>query len=343
MNRPVLKFSFALVLVLGLTSAFGADDPPSTRQDLTEKFNLAYTNHDFIEAIRWGLKLEESRPNQPLQQYNLACVYALVGNDRTAFVWLRRSIDNRFRWPATIENDSDLSSLRENPLWAKILAAVRANAKAYDNFVRKAFSLSPPLVALPSDYDPERPAPLIIALHGYGGRPNGYPAQWRPAAEKIGAILATPHGLQRLGEGYFWGGIEEAEIIVKLTIEYVRQTHAFDEESVVLTGFSQGGFMAMAIGARNPDLFAGIIPMAGGYRPEIDAPPPVSPESPRYFFMVGSRDEAKEQCRKAFEAFDAAGYTAKLRIYPGVGHTFPRLTNRELGKALKFVLNRGGK
>ena len=46
----------------------------------------------------------------------------------------------------------------------------------------------------------------------------------------------------------------------------------------------------------------------------------------------------KPQCRKAAEDFEVAGYTVKLRIYPGVGHTFPRFTNRELGKALKFVL-----
>lgn len=338
MNRRVLNLSFAIVLGLGLTSAFGADDPPSTRRDLAENFNLAYTNHDFPEAIRWGLKLEEGRPGRPIHQYNLACVYNLMGNEQAAIAWLHRSAGNGFRQTATIENDPDLRTLWEDPSWPKIVATVRTNAEIYDHSVQRAFSQSPPSITLPPDHDPNRPAPLIIALHGYGGRPGGYPALWRPAAEKIGAILATPHGLQRLGEGYFWGGLEEAETIVKLTIEYVRKSHNIDDTRIVLTGFSQGGFMAMAIGARNPDVFAGVIPMAGGYNPAIDAPPPVPPKSPRYFFMVGSQDEAKPQCRRAMEDFEAAGYPAKLRVYPGVGHTFPRFTNRELGKALKFVL-----
>ena len=94
----------------------------------------------------------------------------------------------------------------------------------------------------------------------------------------------------------------------------------------------------MAIGLRHPEIFAGVIPMAGGYIPAIDGPPPAQPGAPRYFFMVGSQDKAKPHCRKAAEDFEEAGYTVDLRVYPGVGHTFPRFTDRELGKALKFVL-----
>jgi len=36
--------------------------------------------------------------------------------------------------------------------------------------------------------------------------------------------------------------------------------------------------------------------------------------------------------------YEAAHYAVKLRVLPGTGHAFPRNTNRELGKALRFVL-----
>ena len=55
--------------------------------------------------------------------------------------------------------------------------------------------------------------------------------------------------------------------------------------------------------------------------------------------MVGSNDEAKAQCKEAAQDFESAGFEVDLRIYPGVGHTFPKFTNRELAKALRFVLN----
>ena len=337
MNRTFQLLFLAIILALGFTPVFGADDPPPTRRQLVEKFNRTYNSGHFVEAIRWGLELETLQPGQPIHQYNLACVYALVGNETTAIAWLRRTAGNGFRQTTTIENDPDLKTLWDDPLWPEIVAAVRTNAETYDQFVQQAFSRSPPAITLPPDHDPEMAAPLIIALHGYGGTPGGYPALWRPAAGKIGAILATPQGLQRFGGGYFWGDIEEAETLVELTIEYAKRSHLIDDRRIVLTGFSQGGFMAMAIGARHPGVFAGVIPMAGGYIPAIDTPTSAPHGKPRFFFMVGSQDEAKPQCRKAAEDFEVAGYTVKLRIYPGVGHTFPRFTNRELGKALKFV------
>lgn len=338
MHRTPYGFLLAIVLALGLTPAFGAEDPPDARRQLLENFNRAYDGGDFVEAIRWSLELETLQPKRPRHQYNLACVYALTGNDQTAVAWLRRSAGNGFRRVATIEADPDLEALRGHPQWPEILAAVRTNAQSYEHKVEQGFKRAPPDIVLPPHHDPGTAAPLIIALHGYGGAPGGYPALWRPAAGKSGAILVTPRGLQRLSEGYSWGDLEEAETLVRLTIEYVKRSHLVDERRIVLTGFSQGGFMAMALGVRHPKLFAGVIPMAGPYVPKIDAPAPVPSEAPRYFFMVGSRDEMKAQCRKAAKAFEAAGYTVDLRVYPGVGHTFPRFTDRELGKALDFVL-----
>ncbi len=338
MNRRFRLLLFAVILALGLTPAFGTKDALDTRRQLAENFNQAYTSGDYVEAIRWGLALEESQTGQPRHQYNLACVYALAGNDQTAIAWLRRSAKNGFRRVTTIEKDPDLKNLWEHPQWAEILAEVRTNATSYGKTVRQEFSRSPPEISLPPDHDPETPAPLIVALHGYGGRPGGYPALWGPSARKIGAILATPHGLQPLGEGFFWGSLEEAETLVELTIEYVRKSHRIDNSRIVLTGFSQGGSMAMAIGVRHPEVFAGVIPMAGGYIPAIDNPAPALPGAPRFFFMVGSQDRGKPHCLKAAEDFETAGYTVDLRVYPGVGHTFPRFPDRELGKALKFVL-----
>ena len=97
----------------------------------------------------------------------------------------------------------------------------------------------------------------------------------------------------------------------------------------------------MALGIRHPDLFVGVIPMAGGYIPEIDAPPEATGDGDsRYFFMVGELDDAADQVRVAADAFEAAGYEVKLRVYPNAGHTFPRDKTRELTKALRFALGR---
>lgn len=339
MNRPRFdRLLVALFLTL-LASIVNAADSPADRRQLLEEFNRAYATGEVVEAIKWGLKLEENRPNQPIQQYNLACVYAMAGNERTALGWLQRSATNGFRQLSTLESDTDLESLRQHPHWSVIFGLVQENAETYKAIIQQAFNRSPPDIYVPTQHDPKIPVPLIIALHGYGGRSDGYPTFWRATASKFGAILATPRGMQRVDRGYFWGDLGEAEAIVQLTIELVKRSHLIDEDRVVLTGFSQGGSMAMRLAVQHPKVFAGVIPMAGGYVADRDAPPPHHLDAPRYFFMVGSQDKGKKQSRQAAEDFESAGYTVGLRIYPGVGHTFPRFTDRELAKALKFVLD----
>jgi len=62
--------------------------------------------------------------------------------------------------------------------------------------------------------------------------------------------------------------------------------------------------------AGNPEVFIGVISMAGGCIPEIDAPAP------------------------------AAGYEVDLQVVSGTGFTFHRRTSTELRKALRFVLGK---
>jgi len=97
--------------------------------------------------------------------------------------------------------------------------------------------------------------------------------------------------------------------------------------------------MAMALGTRHPDLFAGVIPVAGGYIPEIDAPSKAEAGNPRFYFMVGLLDRAARQVRLAASDYRAAGYEVDLRMFPDTGHEFPRNTRAELLRALRFVLD----
>ena len=96
--------------------------------------------------------------------------------------------------------------------------------------------------------------------------------------------------------------------------------------------------MAMALGSRHPHLFRGVIPMAGGYIPEIDARSAADEGDPRFYFLVGSRDRVVDQVRSAASDFEAAGYEVDLRVLSGTGHSFPRRPSTELSRALRFVL-----
>ncbi len=205
------------------------------------------------------------------------------------------------------------------------------------------FKKNPPLIITPPRHKKTKPAPVIISMHGYGGRAEGYPVYWRKVARQVDAVLVIPRAVRPLpndGPGASWNNPDEADRLVDLTLKYAAEKIAIDEDRIILSGFSQGAFMAQTIGLRHPQKFLGIIPMAGGYVPNIDAPQKAKGKRiPRFYFMVGEEDRNADQVKLAAKDFKAAGYPTKLRIYPDVAHRYPKDNDKELRKALKFILD----
>jgi predicted esterase len=330
-SRSVAIFSTLLVTV-----ALSAREPVNV-QAARRAFDDAYRHEDFQRAVEIGLDLVEMVPGS-VEQYNLACVFALAGKPGPALHWLERAAQSGFRHLSHLESDPDLDSVRDLSGYAQVVDLVAKNLLRHRRLaIRKAAS-NPPLIVAPNAEGIDGPRPLIIVLHGFGDRAAHYTDLWGPVAGEIGAILAVPHGTKVVGEGRGWGDVEEADAVVQLTLEYVRRRFDVDPDRVVLTGFSQGGAMATAVGLRHPNLFVGVIPMAGGYLPDVDAPDPAAGNGPRYYFMVGSRDRVADEVRRAATDFDAAGFEVNLRVVGETGHTFPRRTRSELRRALRFVL-----
>jgi predicted esterase len=329
-------------LVVTLTSlatlAVAAQEPVNV-QATRQEFRDAYRKEAWGRAVDLGFELEELVPNSSREQYNLACVLALNGEVKVALDWLGKAAANGFCRISLLDADSDLDATRDLPGYEVVRNMVADNRQHRREKVYRVAASTPPLTVLPEHSAGEKPRPLIIALHGFGDTAANYPQLWGPVAEDFGAILVVPNGPRTVGNGRGWGNVDEAEAVVEAALDYAKERFDVDWDRVVLTGFSQGGFMAMALGTRHPDLFVGVIPMAGGYIPEIDAPAPADDGDPRYYFMVGSRDRAADEVRLAASDFEAAGYDVDLRVLSGVGHTFPRRTTTELRKALRFVLD----
>ena len=336
---PLPSVCIALVTALPLF----AQVPPEDAQETLQDFNQAYKAKEWDRAIEIGLTLNSLVPRNSTHQYNLACVYSLSGDADTSMKWLGKAAENGFAQVALFEADPDLAAVRDHPEYESALDLVKENHERELTRLRKKFGQRRPLVYPPPDHDAERPAPLIIALHGYGGLAKNVAAQWRTVAAQAGAILVAPDAVRRVrgANGFDWRNVDEADFLLDLTLEFVRERYKIDAERIVLTGFSQGAYIAYAVGARHPQKFIGVIPMAGGYISSLDAPPQAAGERrPRFYFMVGEKDRAVVPCREAAKAFAAAGYDVKLRVYPDVGHRFPKDRDRELREALAYVLDR---
>jgi adenylate cyclase len=73
------------------------------------------------KAIAWAEAALESRENEPHFLYNTGCTYAQLGDHGRALDLLERAVDLGWGHRAWIEHDSDLTSLRDDPRFMKLL------------------------------------------------------------------------------------------------------------------------------------------------------------------------------------------------------------------------------
>jgi poly(3-hydroxybutyrate) depolymerase len=123
---------------------------------------------------------------------------------------------------------------------------------------------------VPRSYDPEQPAPLMVALHGLGRTYDwlmGYDGLLE-AAEAGGYIVVTPLGYTRRGwygsrttgvDGRTLGDeAEHSEQDVMQVLGIVRAAYNVDPDRIYLWGHSMGGAGTYHLGARHPQLWAGL-------------------------------------------------------------------------------------
>jgi polyhydroxybutyrate depolymerase len=102
----------------------------------------------------------------------------------------------------------------------------------------------------PKTYNPNRPMPLVIALHGYGGQGKDLAANtgFSELAEQKGFIIAYPDGIERrwdvVSNPLF--GVDDVSFIAAL-IDHLTQIRAIDRRRIYATGVSNGGFLVQRL------------------------------------------------------------------------------------------------
>lgn len=133
----------------------------------------------------------------------------------------------------------------------------------------------PTFVTLPAGYSPDKPAPLLIDLHGYMSTSLAHQrfAMMDSAAQKRGVIYAAPDGL-RDSQGYqFWNAskvccnfnnnpVDDAAFIQSL-IDEISSKAAVDPKRIFVFGHSNGHFMTYRFACTYPQTVAAIAGLAG--------------------------------------------------------------------------------
>jgi predicted peptidase len=151
---------------------------------------------------------------------------------------------------------------------------------------------------VPQSYDPVAGAPLVVALHGFGGNQDYFftAVKSLPALlEKHGFIFVAPMGLAVDGwygaplsipgnaprssgappprqvrtpeEETRYRALSEADVMNVLAL--VRKEYTVDPNRIYLMGHSMGGFGTWWLGQKYADTWAAIAPMSG-VLPDVD-------------------------------------------------------------------------
>lgn len=183
-------------------------------------------------------------------------------------------------------------------------------------------------------------APLVVAIHGMGDRPDRWVDDWSHFPARV--QIALPRAFEAHGDGFSWfaldRGMTDEQLGAAVGAAEARLWKGVLKlagvRRVIVTGFSQGGILSYAMASRHADIVSRAFPVSGS------CPGPLLPKenvraAPVLAFH-GTADRVLDVTwdREAIHAFKARGNDATLREYEGVGHTLTTEMHADLWDAI---------
>ena len=174
---------------------------------------------------------------------------------------------------------------------------------------------------VPVGYRPEKPAPLVLLLHGAGEVALDGLAQLRGQADEAEIIL-----LALSSRGPTWDSITSrgrygADIVaIDRALGHAFSRCAVDPSRVALGGYSDGASYALSLGLANGDLFSHVLAFSPGFLASAG-----QRGSPRIFVSHGTQDGwlPIDSCsRRIVPQLERAGYEVRYHEFDG-GHVVP--------------------
>ncbi|MCF7824878.1 MAG: dienelactone hydrolase family protein [Candidatus Marinimicrobia bacterium] len=341
--RIITTLSLALI-VMNCSSLAVKSEVTHKKADiltLRRQAQEAYQKKDYEGAAQFYQQVLMHNQDDFTVAYNLACCYALQGNEALASDYVSSAYATGFRNIDILRKDPDFDLIRDDPHFKETVARIEQNFESIGDLrYVKAESLLPYRIRLPKDFDRTKSYPLLIGMHGNGGNADGFVALY-DVLEKPELIYICPEGQYPLslnvGPQWYqrsWAlknvdakPMLDADLAVEKyilnVIEKVSSEYQISE--VYLMGFSQGAVFAYSIGIRNPKVINGVIGFSG-YLMNLKDKLSMLKESDldtgkdvRIYIAHGIDDAAikVEEARKIHELFKAKGYDVSYMEFEG--------------------------
>lgn len=182
--------------------------------------------------------------------------------------------------------------------------------------------------------DPTEPLPTIIALHGLGDRPESFGRLFEGYDRPVRLIL--PRGPQAYGSGARWFSVRVADNRARdladgITAAATQVAQLIDRLQSqgrivglpVVTGFSQGGMVTLALAVQHPSKVRQAIPIGGWLPPPIWPKVDADRDYPPIVALHGRADRIVPfaPSQAALTALAKRGLSARMIPFDDLGHS----------------------
>lgn len=183
---------------------------------------------------------------------------------------------------------------------------------------------------VPENLPVDKPASLVIALHGGTGHGADFLWSWLREARTRGFMVMAP-----TSQGDTWSLMgEEHDLPALLSmLEYIKSRWPVDEKHILLTGMSDGGTYTLLAGLKANSPFTHLAPFSGVLHPEIVMTGDLQFAAGRPIYLVhGTLDWMFpiETAYMAVSELESAGADVTFRELEGHSHTYARSENPAL-------------
>jgi predicted esterase len=175
------------------------------------------------------------------------------------------------------------------------------------------------VLCVPSSPQAGQPVPLLVALHGAGGLPEGTLSVLQAVADQYAVVVLAP-----VSRGSTWDGIRNgygADVeVIDRSLHRAFNTVAVDPKRIGIAGFSDGASYALGLGLANGDLFSHVIAFSPGFVPAA-----ARVGRPRIFISHGVTDRIlpiDRTSRRVVPTLQQDGYDVTYLEFDGA-HTVP--------------------
>lgn len=170
------------------------------------------------------------------------------------------------------------------------------------------------LIYVPTVYRIDHPTPLVVLLHGAGGKAHDGLNLLQSVAETAGLILLAPSS-----QGSTWDIIEDGYgpdvDLLNRALEQVFHSYAIDTRHIAIGGFSDGASYALSLGLTNGDLFTHILAFSPGFMAPFRRH-----GKPHIFISHGTTDRVLpiDRCsRRLVPALERSAYPVRYHEFEG--------------------------